>query len=105
MNLWLSSAEMHQWNPRQTAPATPWEAEIDRLMKTQASELNPKLRKKMFDRVQQIASEQQPMIYLIYKDALSAIRPTIANATPVVLRPQTYWNAERLAVRIERAAK
>src|SRR5579862_3287801 len=27
MNVWLSSASNHQWNPNQKAPATPWEAE------------------------------------------------------------------------------
>ena len=31
MNLWLSSGTHHAWNPEQTKPATPWEAEIDRL--------------------------------------------------------------------------
>ena len=28
MNLWLSSGTHHAWNPGQTKPATPWEAEI-----------------------------------------------------------------------------
>ena len=37
MNVWLSSSDQHQWNPRQSSPATPWEAEIDRLMRAQAS--------------------------------------------------------------------
>ena len=37
MNVWLSSAENHQWNPQQTAPETAWEAEIDRLMRAQAA--------------------------------------------------------------------
>ncbi len=37
MNVWLSSGEEHQWNPRQKTPATAWEAEIDRLMRSQAS--------------------------------------------------------------------
>ncbi len=38
MNVWLSSSENHQWNPQQKTPETPWEAEIDRLMRTQAFE-------------------------------------------------------------------
>jgi peptide/nickel transport system substrate-binding protein len=65
MNVWLSSASDHQWNPNEPAPATTWEAEIDHLMREQASELDPKKRKKAFDRVQQIVSEQQPFIYLV----------------------------------------
>jgi len=30
MNIWLSSAEDHAWNPQQKSPETAWEAEIDR---------------------------------------------------------------------------
>src|SRR6202007_1255651 len=31
MNVWLSSAENHQWNPKQGSPATDWEEEWARL--------------------------------------------------------------------------
>jgi len=105
MNLWLSSAENHQWNPRQKSPETAWEAEIDRLMKEQASSLEPAKRKACFDRVQEIAVEQQPFIYLVNKNALSAVSATVANASPVVLRPQTYWNIETLSLRLQTASK
>jgi len=37
MNLWLSSSTNHAWNPKQSKPETPWEAEIDRLMRAQAA--------------------------------------------------------------------
>ncbi len=96
MNVWLSSAENHQWNPSQKTPATPWEAEVDRLMQEQAVALRDKDRKKAFDRVQQIAYEQQPFIYLINGDALSAISPSVVGAAPVVLNPQAFWNADVL---------
>jgi peptide/nickel transport system substrate-binding protein len=36
MNIWLSSAENHAWNPQQKSPETTWEAEIDHLMQAQA---------------------------------------------------------------------
>jgi len=55
MTVWLSSADSHQWNPSQKTPATAWEAEIDKLMRTQASTLDPKKRKEAFDKVQEIA--------------------------------------------------
>lgn len=96
MNVWLSSASNHQWNPNQKSPATPWEAEIDRLMRAQASTADPNKRKAYFDKVQQIVWEQAPFIYLVNKNALSAVSPALENAAPVVLRPQTYWNAENL---------
>lgn len=105
MNLWLSSAENHQWNPRQKSPETAWEAEIDRLMKEQAASLDASRRKRAFDRVQEIAVEQQPFIYLVNKNALSAVASTVANASPVALRPQTYWNIDTLSVRAQTASK
>jgi peptide/nickel transport system substrate-binding protein len=98
MNVWLSSSENHQWNPQQKVPETPWEAEIDRLMRVQASTNDVKKRKEAFDRVQEIAVEQAPFIFLINKNALSAVSTSVHGASPVILSPQTYWNAEWLTV-------
>jgi peptide/nickel transport system substrate-binding protein len=99
MNVWLSSSENHQWNPQEKTPETAWEAEIDRLMRAQASSADPKKRKEAFDRVQEIAVEQAPFIYLVNRNALSAVAARVQGATPVILVPQTYWNVERLAVK------
>jgi peptide/nickel transport system substrate-binding protein len=96
MNVWLSSSAMHQWNPSQKSPATPWEAQIDRLMRQQASSADDRKRKALFDRVQQIAAEEAPFLYLVNKNALVALSPLLRNAQPVVLRPQVLWNVERL---------
>ncbi len=98
MNVWLSSSGNHQWNPQQKTPETVWEAEIDRLMRVQASSNDPKKRKAAFDRVQEIVVEEQPFIFLINKNALSAVSVRVHGAAPVILSPQTFWNAERLAV-------
>jgi len=96
MNVWLSSESDHQWNPRQKSPATGWETEIDRLMRAQASSGDERLRKQYWDRVQEIAWEQEPFIYLVDKNALVAISPKVKNAHPSALHPQTFWNAEHL---------
>jgi peptide/nickel transport system substrate-binding protein len=104
MNIWLSSADNHQWNPNQKAPATAWEAEIDRLMREQASALDPKKRKQDVDRVQEIVWEQEPFIYLVNKNALSAVSPNLHNIHPAVLRPQVYWNIDQLTLGKEVAA-
>ncbi len=98
MTVWLSSAENHQWNPSQKTPATAWEAEIDKLMRAQASTLDPKKRKEDYDKVQEIAWQQEPFIYLVNKNALSAVSPAMRNVHPVVLRPQVYWNIDQLAL-------
>jgi peptide/nickel transport system substrate-binding protein len=99
MNVWLSSSENHQWNPSEKSPETPWEAEIDRLMRAQASSADAQKRKESFDRVQEIAIEQAPFIYLVNRNALSAVAANVQGASPVILVPQTYWNVERLAVK------
>jgi len=98
MNIWLSSSDNHQWNPNQKTPATAWEAEIDRLMREQASTLDTKKRKQDVDRVQEIVWEQQPFIYLVNKNALSAVSPSLHNIHPAVLRPQVYWNIDQLTL-------
>ena len=103
MNVWLSSASNHQWNQNQKSPETNWEAEIDRLMQAQASTMDPQKRKASFDLVQQLVWEEAPFIYLINKNSLAAVSPLLHNATPVALRPQTYWNAEWLYLNPEMA--
>jgi len=105
MTVWLSSADNHQWNPNQKTPATAWEAEIDRLMRKQASELDPRKRKQDVDRVQEIVWEQEPFIYLINKNALSAVSANLHNIHPSVLRPQVYWNIDQLTLGNEVATR
>lgn len=99
MNLWLSSSENHQWNPKEAAPETPWEAKLDRLVRAQAQSMDPKKRKQYFDQVQEIVYEQAPFIYLVNKNALSAYSTSLTGMQPSVLRPQTYWNIEAIAKR------
>ncbi len=96
MTVWLSSGEDHQWNPSQKTPVSEWEAEIDKLMREQATAPTEEERKAKFDRVQQIVAEQQPFIYLINKDVLVAVSPSVVGASPVVLNPWAFWNAETL---------
>lgn len=98
VNVWMSSADLHQWNPAQKTPETEWEAQIDQYLRAQASTLDRAERKADFDRVQEIAAEEDPMLYLVDKNALVAVSPKVKNADPVVLTPQTYWNAEYLSL-------
>ena len=73
MNVLLSSASNHPWNPSEKQPETAWEAEIDRLMLAQAAAADHRVRKQHFDRVQEILREQQPIIYLLHPNSLSAV--------------------------------
>jgi len=99
LNVWLSSGGMHLWNPSQAHPATPWEAEIDRLMQQQLTATNSVQRKKLYDRVQEIIAEVQPMIFLAGPDVLVGVKNTVGNFHPAVLEPYTLWNVEQLYLR------
>jgi peptide/nickel transport system substrate-binding protein len=96
MNLWLSSSSNHAWNPRQPSPATPWEAEIDRLMHAQASTADGHKRKALFDRVQEIVSQQAPVIYLLNRSALVGVAPSVRNVQPSALHPRLVWNIDEI---------
>jgi len=99
MNVWLSSGGMHLWNPSQAHPGTPWETEMDRLMVAQLTETNNERRKRLYDRVQEILAENQPMIFLASPDILVGAKNTIGNFHPAVLEPYVLWNVEQLYLR------
>jgi peptide/nickel transport system substrate-binding protein len=99
INVWLSSGGTHLWDPSQAHPATPWEAEIDRLMEQQLTALNFSARKKMYDRVQEILEEYQPMIFLASPDVLVGARNNLGNFHPAELEPNGLWNVEQIYFR------
>ena len=96
MPLWLSSGGNHLWNPNQASPATPWEAEIDTLMRRQIVTHDYAARKRMFDRVQEILADYQPMVALVTPHILVGARKDLANFRPAILEPNTLWNIEQL---------
>jgi len=96
MNVWMSSGSNHLWRLGQTSPATPWEAEIDRLMQQQLVTLDVGERKRLYDRVQAIIGENQPFIFLATPNVLVGARSDLANFQPSVLDHYTLWNVEQL---------
>lgn len=99
LNVWLSSGGTHLWNPSQSHPSTPWEAEIDRLMEQQLATPGYEQRKKLYDLVQEILAENQPMIFLASPDILVGAKNSIGNIHPAVLEPYVLWNIEQLYFR------
>jgi peptide/nickel transport system substrate-binding protein len=104
LNVWLSSGGTHLWDPSQAHPATPWEAEIDDLMEQQLDTPKFEQRKKLYDRVQEILAEYQPMIFLASPDILTGAKNSIGNFHPAVLEPYVLWNVEQLYVRSEQVS-
>jgi peptide/nickel transport system substrate-binding protein len=99
MNVWMSSGGTHLWNPSQAHPATAWEAEINGLMERQLAAPSYEERKKLYDRVQEILADQQPMIFLASPDILVGAKNLIGNFHPTVLEPYVLWNVEQLFFR------
>jgi len=100
INVWLSSGGTHLWNPSQAHPATPWEAEIDRLIEEQMSARTFEQRKKIYDRAQEVLAENQPMIFLASPNILAGAKNSIGNFHPAVLEPYVLWNVEQLYVKM-----
>jgi len=99
INVWLSSGAQHLWNPAQSKPATAWEAEIDRLMEQQLVTPGYEQRKRLYDRVQEILAENQPMIFLASPHILVGAKNSLANFHPAVLEPYVLWNVDQLYFR------
>jgi peptide/nickel transport system substrate-binding protein len=97
LDFWLSSGSRHMWNPRQSKPATEWEALIDRLMVKQSSTFDRVERVQSFAEAQRAFAEHMPAIYFGAPYMYVATSMRVLNARPVRQRPALLWNAEGLA--------
>ncbi|MCP4658145.1 MAG: ABC transporter substrate-binding protein [bacterium] len=96
MNVWLSNGGSHLWHLGRSEPATPWEAEIDRLMRQQMTALDFAERKGLYDRVQELVVENLPFIFLVSPNVLVGARSDLGNFTPAILDHPTLWNVEEV---------
>jgi peptide/nickel transport system substrate-binding protein len=83
-NFLRSSGNLHIWNPAEPKPATPWEAEIDRLLELGSAEMDVKKRAGYYWEIQKILHDQLAIIetvrqkvFAAYKDSLENYRPTV----------------------------
>lgn len=96
MNVWMTTGSNHLWHLGQKHPATPWESEIDTLMRRQLTEIHRPKRKELYDRVQELVAEHLPFIFLVSPNLLVGAHRDLGNFTPVVLDHSTLWNVEEL---------
>jgi peptide/nickel transport system substrate-binding protein len=99
MNVWMSNGTSHLWNLGEKQPATAWEREIDQLMQQQMVTLDYVKRKLLYDRVQQLISQNLPFIFLATPHILTGADSQVGNFRPGVLDPYTLWNADELYIR------
>jgi peptide/nickel transport system substrate-binding protein len=98
MNVWMSNGDTHLWHPNQTQPATPWEAEMDRMMQQQLITLDYAKRKRLYDRVQEIVADELPVICLVSPNILVGASDRVGNFHPAILDPYTLWNIDQLYI-------
>jgi peptide/nickel transport system substrate-binding protein len=87
------------WRPKQSKPATTWEARIDDLLAKQASETDSERRRAAFNEIQRILAEQSPVIPIVARHAPVAANQRVGNYSPSVMAPYSLWNAGELFVR------
>jgi peptide/nickel transport system substrate-binding protein len=104
-NLWMSSGGSHSFNlkqqpgqkPIQDYAPKPFEVEIDRLFVAGAQENDPKKRKVIYDKFQQLTAEELPIIQVVNDRALMAVRGDITGLKYNGLPTWGLWNIEELS--------
>lgn len=94
--LWTSQGTSQFWSLSELEPLAPWQQEIDRLMASQLSELDPAERRRQFHRVQELLTEYLPVIPLVSPHVLVAAHAELLNLRPGILPPYALWNLEEL---------
>ena len=84
ISFWHSSEALHLWHPNQPQPATEWEAEIDELYVMGSQELDRDVRVGHYQRAQEVAAENVPVIYTTLSERLTATRNVFGNVTPTL---------------------
>lgn len=96
INTLLSSGSLHFWQLGEEQPATPWEAEIDQLVRAQITVMDRAERKRLFDRVQVIMAEQAPLVFIASPHVLAGAKRSLGNFQPAVMPPNTLWNVDEI---------
>ena len=94
-NIWMSRANLHQWDPYQEKPHRPWEAQLDDIFRRGAQEMDEKKRRVIYDDYQKLVAEQLPFVYTVVPQAISALRNKYGNVKPSSTGGQT-WNSWEL---------
>jgi peptide/nickel transport system substrate-binding protein len=79
-----SSGTLHLWYPKEPKPATPWEAEIDRLLEQGTMVMDPLKRAPYYWRIQEILHDQLPIIETVRQVRYEAWKNTLENFQPTV---------------------
>ena len=93
--LFMSSGMFHVWHPRQSEPATEWEARIDELIRKQERTFDERERIAIFHEVQSIFAEQLPLHFLTTPLQYSGIQNEWQNVR-VPPSGSILWNLDEI---------
>ncbi len=99
MEFWLSSGSFHLWHPRQSSPATPWEAEIDALMTRQLHLTSQEERQRLVRQAQHVLHRELPIVVFAAPNVSIATSARLTHVRPGLLAPQVLWDAAGIGVR------
>ena len=97
-DFWFSFGSAHLWNMAQKTPATALERRIDELMAKQIATPDESERKRLFDDVQRVFAEHEPVVYFVAPHVYVAVSSRVTNVIPAISRPQTLWEPDTIAV-------
>lgn len=95
-NVWRSDGNNRLWRLEKSSPEPAWQLEIDRLLDEQMTLVDRDARKAVYDRVQEILAEEEPVILLVSPNVLVGASQELRNFTPSVIPHPTLWNADML---------
>ena len=98
-NLLRSSGLSHYWFVRQQKPATPEEAEVDRLVNRMVASLDLEERKAIWREIQTIWNEQAWAIWLPILNVKIPMSNRFGNAQPSIMAHRLIWNIDRVYVK------
>ena len=93
--LWRSDGHLHIWHPKQKQPHTEWEKQVDTLWNQQEKELDPEKRLGIFNTIQNIYSEELPLLFLVNPLTYSGIKNEWQNVK-VTPEASIIWNIDEL---------
>jgi peptide/nickel transport system substrate-binding protein len=96
INVWTSGGGTHLWAQSEIQPLTPWQVELNTLMKRQTAILDYKHRKQAYDRVQELVATYDPVICMVSPNVLVGAKASLGGVRPSVMGNHLLWNAEQL---------
>ncbi len=98
-NLLRSSGISHYWFVRQQKPATPEEAQVDRLVDDLVTTLDMAQRKEIWKQIQNIWNEQVWTVWLPTLNVKIPMSNRFGNAQPSIMAHRLIWNIDRVYVK------